>query len=77
MGARASTSPCGKERESSVKDGQIVWQVTCATCGWKDAEFVADIETGKARAAEHLEAVHGMMCRPLPYELESADAPKD
>ena len=60
-----------------MQDGQIVWQVTCATCGWKDSEFVVDIEAGKARAAEHLEVVHAMMCRPLPYELEGADAPKD
>ncbi len=73
-----ATSPGASEgyyltKGLDVKDGQIVWQVTCSTCGWIDPEFVSDIETGKARAAEHLETVHGMMCRPLPYEHEDLD----
>ena len=60
-----------------MKDGQIVWQAQCAHCGWKDPEYVRDIATGEAHAAEHLHTVHGMVYCPFPDERQAPDAPQD
>ncbi len=57
-----------------MKDGQIVWQVQCQHCGWKDPDYGTDIDVGKVHAAEHLATVHGIVFHYLSGEEEDTES---